>query len=120
MDDNLSLSEKTKARYRTMYSGVFFDRFILGLWVLAEGIIYPMYKEAIEQPPEGKVERYCISIDYGTQNAFSVSLWGKYGKVWYIVDEYAIGSPTVEMFVASYKKSHPSSEISYDCTSVDG
>ena len=67
---------------------MFFDRFILGLWVLAEGIIYPMYKEAIEKPPDGRAERYCISIDYGTQNAFSVSLWGKYGNVWYIVDEY--------------------------------
>ena len=88
MDDNLSLSEKTKARYRTMYSGVFFDRFILGLWVLAEGIIYPMYKDAIEEPPDERAERYCISIDYGTQNAFSVSLWGKYGNVWHIVDEY--------------------------------
>lgn len=88
MDDNLSLSEKTKARYRNMYSGVFFDRFIIGLWVMAEGIIYPMYKDAIQEPPNEQAERYALSIDYGTQNAFSVSLWGKYGEVWYVVDEY--------------------------------
>lgn len=88
MDDNLSLSERTKTRYKKMYSGVFFDRFILGLWVLAEGIIYPMYKDAIEEPPNEDPDKYALSIDYGTQNAFSVSLWGRYGRTWWIVDEY--------------------------------
>ena len=38
MDDNLSLSEKIKARYRSLYSGVFYKRYILGLWVIAEGL----------------------------------------------------------------------------------
>ena len=88
MRDNPSLSEKTLKMYENNFTGVFYDRYILGEWVMAEGIIYPMYKEAIEQPPEGRAERYAISIDYGTQNAFSVSLWGKYGNVWYVVDEY--------------------------------
>lgn len=88
MRDNPSLSEKTLQMYENNFTGVFYDRYILGEWVMAEGIIYPMYKEAIEQPPEGRAERYAISIDYGTQNAFSVSLWGKYGNVWYVVDEY--------------------------------
>ena len=32
MDDNLSLSEKIKERYRSMYTGVFYRRYILGLW----------------------------------------------------------------------------------------
>jgi len=43
MDDNPSLSEKIKARYKRMYDGVFFQRYILGLWVRAEGIIYTRY-----------------------------------------------------------------------------
>ena len=43
MDDNLSLSEKVKIRYRGMYSGVFYQRYILGLWCMAEGIIYDMF-----------------------------------------------------------------------------
>lgn len=88
MDDNLSLTERTKARYRTMYTGVFYDRFILGLWVMAQGLIYPMYKDAFAEPPEGKAEMYAISIDYGTMNAFAVTLWGKYNTVWWAVDEY--------------------------------
>lgn len=45
MDDNLSLSEHIKERYRNMYTGVFFKRYILGLWAMAEGIIYDMFSE---------------------------------------------------------------------------
>lgn len=40
MDDNLTLSEETKERYRRQFAGVFYDRNILGLWVTAEGKIY--------------------------------------------------------------------------------
>lgn len=43
MDDNLSLSQKTKDRYRKMYVGVFYDRFILGKWCNAEGLLFPQY-----------------------------------------------------------------------------
>jgi len=45
LDDNPSLSSKIKERYHNMYTGVFFDRYILGLWVLAEGIIYRKYAD---------------------------------------------------------------------------
>ena len=45
MDDNLSLSEKIKARYRSMYVGVFFKRFIEGIWCVAEGLVYSMFEE---------------------------------------------------------------------------
>ena len=40
MDDNLTLSEAVKERFRRMFTGVFYDRNILGLWVTAEGKIY--------------------------------------------------------------------------------
>lgn len=40
MEDNPSLSQKVIDRFKQMYSGVFYDRFIRGLWVLSEGIIY--------------------------------------------------------------------------------
>ena len=88
MDDNLSLSEKVKERYRKQYTGVFYERYIEGKWTLAEGVIYPMYRKAIALPPEIKPEKYVLSIDYGTQNAFAALLWGKFGDVWYAVDEY--------------------------------
>ena len=73
MDDNPSLSEETKARYKTMYSGVFYQRYILGLWVMAEGIIYDMFdREAnvYHEPPIDMVDRSIryIACDYGTTN----------------------------------------------------
>ena len=88
MDDNLSLSESVKERYRTMYSGVFYDRYIKGIWTLAEGLIYPMYQDAIAEPPQGDAEQYMLSLDYGTQNAFAALLWGKYDGIWYAIKEY--------------------------------
>lgn len=71
------------------YQGtVYYQRYIMGEWALAEGLIYPMYADAIETPPDGGPERWVLSLDYGTQNAFSAGLWGKYGPVWYRVREY--------------------------------
>lgn len=75
MDDNLTLSEEIKERYRSQYTGVFFDRFIRGLWVVAEGLIYQFRKElhvAKELPTDGF---WYISCDYGTLNPFSAGLW---------------------------------------------
>ena len=46
MDDNLSLSEAIKKRYRSVYVGVFFKRYILGLWCVAEGLVYQMFDES--------------------------------------------------------------------------
>lgn len=41
MSDNPGNSAKTLERYEMMYPpGVFYDRYVLGLWVLAEGLIY--------------------------------------------------------------------------------
>lgn len=90
MDDNPTLSEKIKARYRTLYSGVFYDRFIRGQWVAATGVIYPMFNREFHVVPT--VARpysvYYISCDYGTANPMSMGLWGECGGVWYRIREY--------------------------------
>lgn len=90
MDDNLSLSEKIKERYRRMYSGIFYQRFILGLWVLAEGVIYDMFNKDKHVVPVEKrrYTKYYVSIDYGTQNPTTFGLWGFYRDTWYKVKEY--------------------------------
>ena len=89
MDDNPSLSKRIIERYKANYVGVFYDRFILGLWVMAEGMIYPMYQDAlVDELPEGQASEYVVSIDYGTMNAFAAILWGKHGDVWYAEREY--------------------------------
>lgn len=95
MDDNLSLSEAIKQRYRGMYSGVFYNRYILGLWCMAEGIIYDMFSE---DRHVRKLESFTaqllgrnryVSCDYGTQNATVFLLWEKgLDGVWYCIREY--------------------------------
>jgi len=88
MTDNPGLSKKTLARYQTMFSGVFYDRYVRGLWVLAEGLVYPMFGEACltdERPESGE---YYISCDYGTLNPFSAGLWCWDGQTATRVAEY--------------------------------
>ncbi len=89
MDDNPSLSQKIKKRYESLYSGVFYDRFIKGLWTVSSGLVYPMFshdKHTFSGKPE--CSSYYISCDYGTVNPASFGLWGENDGVWYRLGEY--------------------------------
>lgn len=94
MDDNPSLSASVRERYKRLYSGVFYDRFILGKWVAAEGIVYPMFDEHthVADTLPDSFSRYAVSCDYGTVNPSSFGLWGESGGVWYRIDEYYYSS----------------------------
>lgn len=90
MDDNLTLSEEVKDRYKSLYSGSFYDRYIEGLWVAADGLVYPMFsRDKCIVPTQNRFyTMYYVSIDYGTLNPFSAGLWGLCGGVWYRIGEY--------------------------------
>lgn len=80
MDDNLSLSERVKQRFYSLYTGTFFRRFILGEWVIAEGLVYQGFNDHIsENLWHGKESdlngEWYISVDYGTINPCSMGLW---------------------------------------------
>lgn len=94
MDDNPSLSKEMIKRYESLYSGAFYERFVLGKWVAAEGLVYPFMGEisAFYDEPCGKFEEYAVSCDYGTVNPASFGLWGKRGEIWYRIDEYYFDS----------------------------
>lgn len=92
MEDNLSLSEKIRKRYESMYTGVFFQRYIRGLWVAAEGLIFDMFQKerhVIQKEPDTEGD-YIISSDYGIQNATTFLLWRRVSgsQAWVQVDEY--------------------------------
>lgn len=89
MRDNPALSDSILTRYEAMYSGVFYDRYILGKWVLAEGLIYPMFGDScvVDEEP-GTEGEYYISCDYGTLNPFSAQLWHWDGKTATCLREY--------------------------------
>ena len=89
MTDNPGLSPQVLERYRAMFQGTFYRRFVLGEWVAAEGRIYDFFDESYVRPaPEGELERWHISCDYGTVNPTSMGLWGRRDGVWYRVAEY--------------------------------
>lgn len=68
LEDNPSLSSVVLKRYYNTYAGVFFDRYIKGLWVAAEGLIYDMLTEDNIKLSDEKYTREFVSCDYGTQN----------------------------------------------------
>lgn len=91
LDDNLSLSEDYKENIKSAYSGLFYDRFIKGLWVLSDGIIYDMFDKKIHvvKTEERLYKQQYVSIDYGTQNPTVFGLYGQdASSQWYKIKEY--------------------------------
>ncbi len=91
--DNLSITPERFEEIKSQYvpGSIWYRRDILGERCIAEGLVYPMFEDAIKEPQEGYLEAaegICVSIDYGTMNAFAALLWIKIGKVWYAVREY--------------------------------
>ena len=93
MEDNPSLSQEIIARYEGLYSGAFYERFIRGRWVAAQGLVYPFMTGGMFCPvPKGGFSAYRVSCDYGTVNPSSFGLWGRKEGVWYRIDEYYFDS----------------------------
>lgn len=79
MDDNPSLSEDVKNRYKTLYTGVFYKRYILGLWVAADGIVYPMFDPDVHAVQlKRNWTRIFVAGDFGIQNATTFGIFGYY------------------------------------------
>ncbi|MBC8570543.1 PBSX family phage terminase large subunit [Zongyangia hominis] len=90
MRDNPALSPEIIRRYENIYSGAFYERFVLGRWSAAAGAVYPMFSPAahvVNALPQ-RMERYLLSCDYGIVNPCSAGLWGLSGGVWYRMREY--------------------------------
>lgn len=90
--DNPNLPLEFVENLEREYRGtVYFDRFILGKWVMAEGLVYPMFGEdnIADAAPEGD---WYISVDYGTLNPCSMGLWCvKDGIAWRTKEYYHDG-----------------------------
>ena len=91
MEDNPALSEAVRARYRRMYTGAFYERYVLGLWRAADGVVYDGFspaKHLLKKLPELRGDTY-ISCDYGTQNPTVFLKWRRSaGGAWECAGEY--------------------------------
>jgi PBSX family phage terminase large subunit len=97
IDDNPVLSVAKKAAYKAQFTGLFYKRFILGMWVAAEGAIYDMWDEEHHVIPRSKlplIDRWISTgIDYGTSNPFAGLLIGLgVDNRLYVTDEYRYDS----------------------------
>lgn len=90
IDDNPFLDPTFVENLKNEYSGtVYYDRFILGKWALASGLVYPMFKVGrLEDISILKKGRWFISVDYGTYNPFSAGLWCVAGEKAYRIKEF--------------------------------
>lgn len=88
IDDNPFLPDVVKNALKSEHKGVFYNRYILGEWCVADGLIYPMFGEnnIVDTVPEQG--EYYISCDYGTLNPFSAGLWCWDGKTATRIREY--------------------------------
>lgn len=85
MDDNLSLAEKVKERLKRMFSGVFYLRYILGQWVVAEGLVYEDFNEekhvisrekVNEMIQNNKFHTYIGAVDWGYTAPMAGGIYG--------------------------------------------
>lgn len=91
-DDNYALSDEYKESLKALYSGLWYKRMILGLWVLADGSVYDMWDEerhviTDEQLPSGST-RHVVGVDYGTNNPCVFLLIGLVSNKYYVLREY--------------------------------
>lgn len=76
IDDNPFLDREYLESLKKEYRGVFHDRYILGRWTRAEGLVYPLFdRERMVVTGNAGVGQWYISVDYGTVNPCSMGLW---------------------------------------------
>lgn len=79
LDDNPYLPASFRENLKREYAGtIYYDRYILGRWVLAEGLVYDFTDaNLVDEVPAEMLDgcEYYISVDYGTMNPFSAGLW---------------------------------------------
>ena len=90
IQDNLSITPQRRIEIESQYvkGSVWYRRDIDGERCIAEGLVFPMYEKAIRSIPQDAATNYCISIDYGTLNAFAALLWAQIDGKWYAIREY--------------------------------
>jgi len=90
IDDNPYLDPKYVESLKAEYTGLWYQRYVLGLWVLAEGVVYDMWREDkhVWEKPLYLAQEYYLSVDYGTGNPTVFGLFGVNGEQSWMEQEY--------------------------------
>lgn len=71
MEDNPSLTKSQIEKAKSMYSGVFHQRFILGMWVRAEGLVYTKFAN--------NTNDYLLEEDFNYSNIITANIGVDFG-----------------------------------------
>lgn len=90
IDDNPYLDPDYVRAIKAEYTGLWYQRYIQGLWVLAEGAVYDMWREDVHvwDAPPVVAREYYVAVDYGTANPTAFLLFGVSGDQCWAEREY--------------------------------
>ena len=99
LEDNPTLTQETIDFYKGQFQGVFYKRNILGLWMMAEGVVYDMWDEdkyTFSELPDRRFDRTEVWIDHGQRNPTAFLLVkiedGNHPRFWVVREYYHDGS----------------------------
>lgn len=98
LEDNPSLSEETIDRYKNMFTGIFYRRFILGEWAFADGVIYSSIPEK------------CFYNNKAADKVVPIKIRENDVAPWYAAD---YGTTNPQVYLEIYKYTAPDSKIPY-------
>ena len=85
LTDNLNLPPEYIENVKSSYTGVYYERMIKGLWVIAEGLVYPEFdrekhiitpEEFKENVLQGLYKEYIGGVDWGYSAEMAAGIWG--------------------------------------------
>lgn len=100
IDDNTFLDKQYVNSLKKEYTGVFYQRFILGLWVIADGLVMSEFNRdtMILDPVSletilSDYDTLTIGMDYGIQNPTAMVLigWNRKYREWHVLRDYERG-----------------------------
>lgn len=92
--DNPTLTKELLDELKAAFTGVFYERMILGLWTIAEGVVYDKFDPSLHCKQETDIpwrsmETYVMGIDWGYEKALAMTLYGiENDGTWWQIDEY--------------------------------
>jgi len=90
LDDNPHLDPDYVSALKREYTGLWYKRYILGLWCMAEGVVYDMFDESrhVVDTLPANLDGWMVGVDYGTTNPCAFLLIGRQGRRRYVAREY--------------------------------
>jgi len=102
--DNPVLDKVYIENIKRLYTGVFYERYIMGRWTLAEGIIYDRFNRSSHcksidwyNQRKDRIVEYCLGIDWGYENAMAIELYAFDGDgIGYCIGELYVNHVVVD------------------------